>query len=62
MNIKHELSKILNMVKNFEVGYNSSAKDKLIVDHEGKRYIVSFKEIENPSENMLDDIKLYLKK
>lgn len=58
--IKHKLYEVLNMIKGFEVGHTSRVANKLIIDYKDKRYVVVLKEIENPSNHMLEDMDTYL--
>lgn len=58
--IKHRLYEVLNMIKGFEVDYTSRVANKLIIDYKDKRYVVVLKEIENPSNHMLEDMDTYL--
>lgn len=50
---------VLNMIKDFEVGYSSDSAPKgyMVISHKNKRYAVKIQEIENPSENAFDDVK-----
>ena len=57
MKLIHKLHRILNLCKGFEAGYSSSNNDRMLIEHEGKRYAVKIVEIENPSKNIFDDIK-----
>ena len=51
-----EIHGILNKVKGFRVCY-APAEKKLLVEYEGKRFVAEFREIENPSESIIDDMK-----
>jgi len=55
------LYETLNRIKGFETGYTSSIDNKMIIDYGNDRYIIEVKKIDNKSENMLDDIRKYLK-
>ena len=48
------------MIEGFEVGHTSRVANKLIIDYKDKRYVVVLKEIENPSNHMLEDMDTYL--
>lgn len=56
MNLIRKIYEILNLCKDFEVGYNSACKDSMIIDYNGRRYAVNFIEITNPSESIFDDL------
>ena len=45
--LKHALSSTLNMVKGFEVGYSSVTNEAIVVEHEGKTFILKFEYKEN---------------
>ena len=60
LEIKFKIAEVLNLIKGFEVGHTSRVEDKIIIDHKGKRFIVSFKEIKTPHKDMLKDIDMYL--
>ena len=51
-----KIYEILNLCKDFDVGFNSSVKDCMIIDYNGRRYAVNFTEITNPDENMFNDL------
>ena len=50
----------LNMIKGFNVGYTTRVGNKLMMDYEGSRYLITFTKIEKPSENMEDDIDRFI--
>jgi len=54
------LADILAYMKDFNSGYMSDVNDKMLIDYEGKRFLVSFKEIENPDIDMYLDMKKYM--
>ena len=58
VNLIHKIHEILNLVKGFEVGYDSkTAKDgKFLVDFCGERYFVKMEKVKEPSGNIFDDI------
>ena len=47
---------IMNNIKGFVVGY-SIRDEKMLFEFEGKRYIAEFREIENPKEDIADDMR-----
>lgn len=51
-----KISDIMNNIKGFEVGFSTDEK-KMLIDFEGKRYVAEFHEIENPSDNAIDDMR-----
>ena len=51
-----KISDIMNNIKGFEVGF-STDENKMLIDFEGKRYVAEFREVENPAENALDDMR-----
>jgi hypothetical protein len=46
----------MNNIKDFVVGY-SVQDEKMIFEFEGKRYIAEFREIEDPKEDIRDDMQ-----
>ena len=58
MKLIHKIHEVLNLIKGFEVGYDSkTAKDgKFLVEYCGERYFVKMEKVENPSANIFDDI------
>ena len=58
LNLIHKIHEVLNLVKGFEVGYDSkTTKDgKFIIEYCGERYFVRMEKVENPSANIFDDI------
>lgn len=56
LEIIRKIANILEQMKGFDTGYTTGVKDKMLLDYEGKRYILSIKEIEEPSEDMSDDL------
>ena len=55
-NMFNKIHHIMNFVKGFTVGY-SLTDDKMLIEYEGKRYVAEFREIENPAEDIIDDMK-----
>lgn len=51
-----KISDIMNNIKGFEVGFSTDEK-KMLIDFEGKRYVAEFREVENPADNALDDMR-----
>jgi hypothetical protein len=52
----HKIWSFMNYVKGFTVGY-SIADSKMLFEYEGKRYVAEFREIENPKEDIADDMR-----
>jgi hypothetical protein len=46
----------MNNIKGFTVGY-SVTDNKMMFEYGGKRYVAEFREIVNPSEDMVDDMR-----
>ena len=46
----------MNNIKGFTAGYSIEEK-KMLFEFEGKRYVAEFREIENPREEILDDMR-----
>ena len=57
---RNKLAEMIHCLKGFDTGYTTNCDNKIIVDYEGKRYIVSFEEIKSPNENIFKDIDMYL--
>ena len=60
MKVIFKLHEVLNMIKGFATGYTSSNKNSFITDYENKRYKVTLEEIQEPNEEMYEDMKRYL--
>lgn len=58
MEIIARLHAVLNMIKDFSAGYSTknAGDGYMLIQRKGKRYAVKITEIENPSENVVDDI------
>lgn len=54
------LNDSLSRMKGFDCGYTTDNKNQMIVNYKEKRYVLSLKEVENPSEDIFDDIDKYL--
>jgi hypothetical protein len=54
-----KLHEVLNLLKGFEAGYGSDSlsQGKMLIEYEGKRFVLELREIPNPSENIFDDIR-----
>ena len=54
-----KITKILNLVKDFEAGYTTKTmKDGyMLIQHKDKKYAVKLVEITNPAEDIFDDIE-----
>ena len=50
------IHRIMNNIKGFTVGY-SVTDNKMMFDYDGKRYVAEFREVVNPSEDMVDDMR-----
>lgn len=53
-----KLHEVLNMIKGFTAGYSSATFEDgyMMIEYNGKRYVVKLTEIQNPSENPVDDL------
>lgn len=51
-----KIHRFMNEVKGFTVGYSITDK-KMLFDLDGKRYVAEFREVMNPSEDMVDDMR-----
>ena len=56
MKLIRKIYEILNLCKDFEVGFTSLVPICMIVDYQEKRYAVTFTEISNPKESVFDDL------
>ena len=52
-----KIHQVLNLIKDFEVGYSTASDGKFLICYKGKRYYAKLEEIENPSEDVFDDLK-----
>ncbi len=52
----HKIYEVMDSIKGFSVGYSIQDK-KMMFDFDGKRYVAEFREVENPAENPLDDMR-----
>lgn len=59
-NFKLELADKINMLKGYECSHSSNCKDKIIIDNDGRRFVITIKEIQEPDEDMLREINTYL--
>ncbi len=44
--LKHKLHSILNEIKGFKAGYSSKSADKMVIEKDGKVYLVTFEELD----------------
>lgn len=51
-----KIHSFMNFVKGFTVGYSIQDK-KMLFEFEGKRYVAEFREIEDPKEDIRDDMR-----
>lgn len=51
-----KIHEIMNNIKGFIVGY-SIHDSKMLFEFEGKRYVAEFREIEDPKEDIRDDMR-----
>lgn len=58
-----DICTILNLIKNFTAGYSTMAFDKMMIDHDGKRYMVTFEELcDVDEEDMFKTMNRYWKR
>ena len=55
-NLFDKIYRIMDNIKGFMVGY-SVTNNKMMFDYDGKRYVAEFREVVNPSEDMVDDMR-----
>lgn len=55
-----KLSDVLNMIKDFCCGYTTACKNKMLIDYNGDRYVVTISKVQTPSTDMFEDIDKYL--
>ena len=56
----NKLYTVLNLIKDFDVGYGEDRKDQMIIDYKGKRYMITFTELcDTEYETMLCTMKRY---
>lgn len=55
-----KLCQMLDMLKGISTGWSSKCDNSIIMDFDGKRYLVDFTEIKIPSEDIFEDINKYL--
>ena len=51
-----KIHQFMNYVKGFTVGYSIS-DNKILFEYDGRRWVAEFREIENPAEDILDDMR-----
>jgi hypothetical protein len=54
-----KIHQVLNLVKDFKVGYSTKSIDDgyMLIEYKGKRYAVKAVEITNPSEDIVKDVE-----
>ena len=55
-NMFWKIHEIMNNIKGFTTGFSLEEK-KMLIDFNGKRYVAEFREIENPAEDPIDDMR-----
>lgn len=55
-NLFDMIHRIMNNIKGFTVGY-SVTDNKMMFEYGGKRYVAEFREIVDPSEDIVDDMR-----
>ena len=51
-----KIHEIMNNIKGFTTGFSISDK-KMLIEFNGKRYVAEIREIENPAEDIMDDMR-----
>ena len=51
-----KICEIMNNIKGVTAGYSIEEK-KMLFEFEGKRYVAEFRQIESPSDEILDDMR-----
>ena len=55
-----QLHTVLNLIKGFVAGYGSNSNDQMMIDYQGKRYMVTFEELcDSNDEEMFKTMKRY---
>ena len=55
-----QLYTVLNLIKDFNVGYSEDRKDQMMIDYKGKRYMITLAELcDADYETMLCTMKRY---
>lgn len=52
----NEIHRFMNYVKGFTVGYSIS-DNKMMFEYEGRRWVAEFREVEDPADDMVDDMR-----
>lgn len=58
--VLNAISEALGMIKGFDTGTTSRIDNRMIIDYKGERYVASLTKIENPDENIFEDIDRFL--
>ena len=53
-----DLYELLNMLKGYGACYSTKTvhKGKMLITHDGKRYVLEVREIQNPADDIFDDV------
>ena len=51
-----KIHEIMNQIKDMTVGYSIS-EERMLFEYKGKRYVAEIHEIENPAEDIRDDMR-----
>ena len=51
-----KIYEVMNQIKGFTVGTNLQS-NKMLFEFDGKRYVAEFREVENPSVDIKDDMR-----
>lgn len=59
----HNVHMVLNLIKDFVVGYSTMSYDQIMIDYKGKRYMVTFEELcDVEDEEMIKTMDKYWKR
>lgn len=59
----YNIHMVLNLIKDFVVGYSTMSCDQMMIDYKGKRYMVTFEELcDVEDEEMIKTMDKYWKR
>lgn len=59
-NLRNDLFHLFKRTKDCNAGYSMENNNKIIVDVEGERFLITIDKIENPAKEMQEDVKKIL--
>ena len=61
--LKNEMHTVLNLIKDFDVGYTGAVDNQIMIDYKGKRYMITIEELCNTEdESMFNTMCKYWKR